>query len=114
MHAEKCPICNGNGLVPHGFYNQTSGHWSASSTEPEKCRSCDGKGYVLVGEPVAVKPVCPYGQWFEGPNVDPWLPVFTWESATNDPPPSYVLSDEEAADAGHPRDSTQASITWRF
>ena len=41
-----CPVCNGNGLVPNGFYNQTSGQWSTSSITPETCRSCDGTGIV--------------------------------------------------------------------
>jgi DnaJ-class molecular chaperone len=43
-----CPVCQGNGLRPSGFYAQTTGTWGASSTETEKCRSCDGKGYVVV------------------------------------------------------------------
>ena len=41
-----CPVCNGNGLVPNGFYNQTSGHWSTTNASPEKCRACDGRGLV--------------------------------------------------------------------
>lgn len=42
----RCPVCNGNGLVPNGFYMQTSGHWSTSSITPEQCRSCNGTGIV--------------------------------------------------------------------
>ena len=42
----KCPVCGGNGLVPNGFYGQTAGQWVSTSTVPEKCRSCDGKGIV--------------------------------------------------------------------
>ena len=42
----RCPVCNGNGLVPNGFYMQTSGHWSTSSITPETCRSCGGTGIV--------------------------------------------------------------------
>ncbi len=41
-----CPVCNGNGLVPNGFYMQTSGHWLTSSITPEACRSCGGTGIV--------------------------------------------------------------------
>jgi DnaJ-class molecular chaperone len=41
-----CPVCNGNGLVPNGFYMQTSGYWSTSSITPETCRSCNGTGIV--------------------------------------------------------------------
>ena len=42
----RCPVCNGNGLVPNGFYMQTSGHLSTSSITPETCRSCGGTGIV--------------------------------------------------------------------
>jgi hypothetical protein len=41
-----CPVCNGNGLRPPGFYSQVSGIWTDSSTALEKCRSCDGTGVV--------------------------------------------------------------------
>jgi len=41
-----CPVCGGNGLVPHGFYNQTGGQWITSSFSPETCRSCNGTGIV--------------------------------------------------------------------
>lgn len=42
----RCPVCNGNGLVAAGFYNQTSGAWS-SCGGTEECRACKGKGYVI-------------------------------------------------------------------
>ena len=42
----RCPVCGGNGLVPNGFYMQTGGHWSTTSTIPETCRSCDGTGII--------------------------------------------------------------------
>lgn len=42
----RCPVCNGNGKVPNGFYNQTSVYWSSTSTAPEICRSCNGSGIV--------------------------------------------------------------------
>ncbi len=41
-----CPVCGGNGLVTQGFYNQTSGQWSTSTTAPETCRTCGGTGIV--------------------------------------------------------------------
>lgn len=44
--ASRCPVCNGNGLVPNGFYRQTSGLWSSTSTKPETCKSCNGSGVV--------------------------------------------------------------------
>lgn len=42
----RCPVCNGKGLVPNGFYRKTTGAWATADLTPEKCRSCDGKGYV--------------------------------------------------------------------
>lgn len=42
----RCPICGGTGQVPNGFYDQTNGNWSTSSTIPELCRSCNGTGIV--------------------------------------------------------------------
>lgn len=50
---EKCPVCLGNGLVPNGFYSATRQEegclvWTSSSVDPETCRSCGGKGYVVV------------------------------------------------------------------
>ena len=45
--AQCCPVCGGNGLVPCGFYNQTSGHWGTTSITPETCRSCNGTGVVF-------------------------------------------------------------------
>jgi len=51
----KCPVCIGNGIVPKGYYSairQEDGAlmWSTSSIESETCKSCDGKGYVVVTE----------------------------------------------------------------
>lgn len=44
----KCPVCGGNGLVPNGFYEQTSGCWSAIDAIPETCRTCNGSGMVVI------------------------------------------------------------------
>jgi hypothetical protein len=48
----KCPICNGRGVVPSGFYSGTDyideyGNllWT-SSDAVEKCRACDGTGII--------------------------------------------------------------------
>jgi len=41
----RCPICNGTGLVPNGFY-MPNGHGSTSAITPETCRSCNGTGIV--------------------------------------------------------------------
>jgi DnaJ-class molecular chaperone len=41
-----CPVCGGNGLVPNGFYDQTSGVWSSTDITPETCRACGGTGII--------------------------------------------------------------------
>ena len=43
----RCPVCGGNGLVPNGFYCQTSGDWPTTSISPEVCRSCNGTGVIF-------------------------------------------------------------------
>ena len=48
MTVERCPVCGGNGIVSAGFYTTTSGQWSTGGTASETCRSCKGKGYVIV------------------------------------------------------------------
>jgi|GEM_PF-6092034 len=47
METQLCPVCTGSGIVDGGFYNRTSETW-ISSGGTEKCRSCDGRGYVIV------------------------------------------------------------------
>ena len=41
-----CPICNGKGIVPNGFYLGTSKTWTTPNATPEKCKSCNGTGIV--------------------------------------------------------------------
>lgn len=43
---ERCPVCNGKGIVSNGFYTTTNDYWSTTTTAPETCRSCGGKGYI--------------------------------------------------------------------
>ena len=43
----KCPVCDGTGIVPGGFYISTSG-FSTTGTNQETCRSCDGKGFIII------------------------------------------------------------------
>jgi hypothetical protein len=45
MEALLCPVCNGRGTVPAGFYDPGLG---CTNTSAEKCRSCQGQGYILV------------------------------------------------------------------
>ena len=46
MKAHKCPVCNGRGLVPYGFYQSQSGKWTAGGIGDELCKSCHGSGVV--------------------------------------------------------------------
>ncbi|MDD4985857.1 MAG: hypothetical protein PHQ43_08715 [Dehalococcoidales bacterium] len=53
-HAEKCPVCGGNGFVPAGFYSQAiGGDCTSYHTGFETCRSCDGRGYVVIADGTA-------------------------------------------------------------
>ena len=40
-----CPVCNGRGTVPCGFY-QTSKFYSVSESSDEMCKSCKGTGVL--------------------------------------------------------------------
>lgn len=43
----RCPVCGGNGLVPDGFYDTTTGQWTAPTyVLSVNCRSCNGTGIV--------------------------------------------------------------------
>ena len=42
----RCPICNGKGIVPNGFYLGVASTWSGTSVAPETCRACGGSGIV--------------------------------------------------------------------
>ena len=55
MSAQVCPVCGGKGLVPSGFYDVGSGssnlynvHKTSATPDPETCRSCQGRGYIIV------------------------------------------------------------------
>lgn len=43
----KCPVCDGSGIVPGGFYISTGG-FSITGDSQEACRSCNGKGYIVL------------------------------------------------------------------
>lgn len=46
MQPYKCPVCDGRGFVPNGFYNTTTQEYVSVNTTPETCRSCGGTGVV--------------------------------------------------------------------
>ena len=45
MKPYKCPICNGSGIVPGGFYISVGGYGTSASTT-EMCRQCQGSGII--------------------------------------------------------------------
>ncbi len=40
-----CPVCEGRGTVPCGFYSHQE-HFTSSSTSPETCKTCNGGGIL--------------------------------------------------------------------
>lgn len=50
-----CPVCNGRGELPTGFYSQTRMELT-SNTRPEICRACNGAGYLFT---TMVNMLCP-------------------------------------------------------
>ena len=48
MYLEKCPVCNGKGIVPNGFYTTNNNFYYSTTTCGEICRSCYGKGYISI------------------------------------------------------------------
>ena len=43
----KCPVCEGRGLVPNGFYGAVGVEsYTTNSLAPEMCRSCQGRGWI--------------------------------------------------------------------
>jgi len=46
---QKCPICEGKGIVAGGFYNHTGETWVSDRTA-ETCRQCNGKGIIIIDD----------------------------------------------------------------
>jgi DnaJ-class molecular chaperone len=45
----RCPVCNGQGDVPSGFYTAIGlNEWPVTNIAPEPCRTCNGTGMVVV------------------------------------------------------------------
>ncbi len=45
LREQKCPICEGRGILPNGFYNPLP-LGSTTSTAPEICKRCGGIGTI--------------------------------------------------------------------
>lgn len=41
-----CPVCEGKGIVPWGFYS--FGLYTYASDIDEICKSCKGTGYLII------------------------------------------------------------------
>ena len=46
-HYQKCPICEGRGIVPEGFYQSLR---RLSKKNAERCRLCSGIGAIYIFE----------------------------------------------------------------
>ena len=50
MKPYKCPVCDGHGIVPGGFYLSTNqysvSNYTSSNYTSEICRACNGKGII--------------------------------------------------------------------
>ena len=47
MVCQRCPVCDGRGAVPAGFYSAVGvPYWSTSSAVPDTCKACGGSGIV--------------------------------------------------------------------
>lgn len=44
----KCPVCEGRGIVPNGFYDipNTQNVYTSSNVAPHTCKSCSGSGII--------------------------------------------------------------------
>lgn len=58
MTAQRCPVCGGNGMVPHGFYKHIGPH-SSTNAAPETCKGCQGTGIVWEPQPIEIE-IHPY------------------------------------------------------
>jgi predicted methyltransferase len=63
--AHKCPVCDGRGVVPKGFYDCHGRTIDDTSSVPktEACRACGGRGIVWEW----------HYEFPEPPSVEPWV-----------------------------------------
>jgi len=58
---ERCPVCEGRGIVPGHFYDLTP-YQGTGVKGPTMCRSCNGGGVLVAGcpvRPVVEQPIRP-------------------------------------------------------
>lgn len=50
-----CPVCQGRGIVPQGFYTYPAAQdFTSNFTGPDKCRACGGHGWFTTTETTSV------------------------------------------------------------
>ena len=54
MNTQICPICNGRCTMPNNFYNEIKN--TKNNLNNVTCKSCLGRGYILLEENVVRKP----------------------------------------------------------
>lgn len=72
MIAQKCPVCNGRTEVPEQLYD---GLTTRSDYKMTTCKSCQGKGYVVIEAP---RPPAL-------PSLGPLPELPPWEKGRHDP-----------------------------
>ena len=80
QHAEKCPICEGKTTMPGSFYED------GATDKRVECRSCTGKGYIVLPEQTAIEiksdpvHVVPSPYPVPYPYVPPINPPWRWQN----------------------------------
>lgn len=49
---QKCPVCDGRGMVGFGFYNPYQQMAITASMDPIECRTCKGKTIIHIMEEI--------------------------------------------------------------
>ena len=71
---EVCPVCQGHGIMPHGFFEHPAGvSFGSTSCENVKCRPCDGTGILWPARHAPQAPAVSdteIVEWLEGNTVE--------------------------------------------
>jgi len=85
MTAQKCPVCDGDGLVPARRYDPVQQPADVADERPRvSCRGCGGTGVVPLQPPYPLTPA-PWG--WPPPGTPPWQPLTPWYEGPSVWPP---------------------------